>query len=315
MGITKEQIIEREEYLGGTDCAAILGLSKWRSPLQVFMSKVHPNRDDSEFKIGGKNEAAYWGTKLEDKVAEAFAEVTGKKVYRVNETLTHPEYPFIRANIDRRVVGEDALLECKTATVFKAKEWEGEEIPAEYILQVQHYLAVTGKDKGYIACLIGGQKFIWKELHRDEQLIKQIVDAEIAFWNDFVLTKQPPMVTGSDRDSDLLDRLYADPEEKIVDLPEELAQRMMVRTMNQTSIKALEEKNTLIENQIKAELKEATTGKVGDYLVTWKGQSRESVDSKKLKEANPVIWDLYKKTTEFRVLKISKVKEKVNGKH
>lgn len=313
MAITEQQIEERANYLGGSDAAGILGLSRWKTPLQVFMAKVHPARDDSESRIGGKNEPAYWGNKLEDKVCEAFTEVTGKKVYRVNETLIHPDYPFIRANIDRRVVGEDAGFEAKTASAYKAKEWADEEMPAEYIIQCQHYLAVTGKAYWYLACLIGGQKFIWKSIPRDEELIKQIIEAEVAFWNDFVLKKQPPMVTGREQDSHLLERLYP---EAIIGteaiLPEPMAETLKERAEIISTIKEREERLTLIENEVKAGMKDAETARAGQFLISWKNQSRTGIDSKALKERYPDIFEAVQKPSTFRVLRIKEEKE--NGK-
>ncbi|HHR2781106.1 TPA: YqaJ viral recombinase family protein, partial [Listeria monocytogenes] len=80
------------------------------------------------------------------------------------------------------VVGEDAILECKTASAYLAKEWEADEVPATYLVQIQHYLAVTGKNKAYVAVLIGGNKFIWKEIERDDELINQIIAFELDFW-------------------------------------------------------------------------------------------------------------------------------------
>lgn len=315
MVVTTKQLTERANYLGGSDAAGILGLSKWKTPLQVFMAKIYPNHDESENRIGGKNEPSYWGNKLEDKVAEAFTEVTGKKVNRVKETLIHPEYDFIRANLDRRVVGEDAILECKTAHFLKNKEWENEEIPTEYILQVMHYLAVTGKAVGYIAVLIGGSKFVWKQIDRDEELIKQIIDAEVNFWNNFVISKVPPMVTGSERDSELLARLYpeANPSTSI-QLPENHIELIEKRAALKKLINDTETQITEIENLIKAELKDNETGSIGKYLVTWKNQSRTGVDSKKLKEEYPDIFLNCQKTSNFRVMNFREIKEKKESK-
>ena len=113
---------DRRTFLGGTDAAAVLGLSRYRTPLQVWAEKTgaldEQNIDD---KLHVK-----LGKRLEEVVAELYTEKTGKKVRRVNETLYHPQFPFLAANIDRRVVGEDTLLECKTTNSFKAKEFEGE---------------------------------------------------------------------------------------------------------------------------------------------------------------------------------------------
>jgi len=310
MAITTEQLQERANYLGGSDAAGILGLSKWKTPLQIFMSKVHPNPDNSETRIGGKSEPAYWGNKLEDVVAETFAEEEGKKVYRVNETLIHPQYDFIRANIDRRVVGEDAILECKTCSAYKAKDWEGEEIPAEYILQVMHYLAVTGKDKAYLAVLIGGQKYISKEVLRDEELIKQIVDAEVTFWNEFILKKQPPMVTGADSDSRLLDRLY--PEANIntsITLSDDRETMLDKREALDQEIKKKEFELNEIENLIKEEMKDSESALAGKYLLTWKNQHKISLDTKALKEKLPDIYLQFQKDSQYRVFRVKVKKE------
>ncbi|MFX8004365.1 lambda-exonuclease family protein, partial [Acinetobacter baumannii] len=125
-------------------------------------------------------DAAYFGTMLEDLVAKEFERRSGKKVRRKNAMLKHPEHPFIMANIDRMIVGEKAILECKTTSAYNAKEWESEEIPDSYIIQVQHYLGVLGPEyqKAYFAVLIGGNKFVWKEIERDDELIEIIFEAE-----------------------------------------------------------------------------------------------------------------------------------------
>ena len=112
------------------------------------------------------------------------------------------------ANIDRRVVGENAVLECKTANQFLAKEWESEEIPASYLLQVQHYLEVTGAEKGYIAVLIGGQRFVWKEIPRDDELIRIIVQIEKDFWMEHVEKRIPPALDGSSAAEKYLSEKY-----------------------------------------------------------------------------------------------------------
>lgn len=307
MVITEEQIVERANYLGGSDVAKILGRSRWGTPLSTYMAKCYPAHDESEHRIGGKNEASYWGNELEDKVCEAFTKVTGKKVARVNETLIHPEHDFIRANIDRRVVGEDAILEAKTCSAFKAKDWEENEIPEEYILQVMHYLAVTGKDVAYVAVLIGGQKFVWKEVRRDEELIKMIVDAEVDFWQNFIIPRIPPLATGSDKDSDILEGLYptAQPDSQM-ELEPATSLMLLNRETIIKEIDELEEKKAAIENRIKEAMKDVETATSGGYKITWKNQSATRVDSKKLKELAPDIYAQYSYTSESRVLRIAK---------
>lgn len=136
-----EWLLDRRKGIGGSDVATILGLNKWKSPYQLWLEKT--GQIDLEHT---ESEPAYWGNVLEEVVAKEFQERTGKKVRRKNQVFEHPLHPFLRANIDRDVVGENALLECKTANAFLGKEWEGDEVPLSYLCQVQHYMNVLNKE-------------------------------------------------------------------------------------------------------------------------------------------------------------------------
>ena len=271
--LTDKQLEERKKYIGGGDCAAVLGLSRYGTPLSVWADKLNklPKEDISK-KLHIK-----MGNRLEEVVAELFTEETGKAVRRVNETFYHPKYPFLAANIDRRVVGEDSLLECKTASGWMAKEWVDNEVPTEYILQCLHYLAVTGKKEAYIAVLIGGnQDFIWKKVERDEKLISDIVKKEVAFWNNFVLTGEMPVQITKD-DADTLYGLYPlEQEGKTIELDD--AANILcesLQAMNQDK-KVLEGNIERTKNEIKALLKDNEGGKSDLWKVTWKKQKKES---------------------------------------
>jgi len=271
--LNDDQLKERKRYLGGSDCAAVLGLSRYGTPLSVWADKLGklPKEDISQ-KLYIK-----MGNRLEEVVAELFTEDTGKSVRRVNETFYHPKYPFLCANIDRRVVGEDALLECKTASGWLAKEWEGEEVPMEYILQCLHYLAVTGKKEAYIAVLIGGnQKFVWKKVLRDEKLIDDIIRKEVQFWNDFILTGNMP-VQITKNDAETLYGLFPTEQEGMIVELDDTANRLVesLQAMKQDA-KVLDGQIDKTENEIKALLKDKETGESLNWKVTWKAQTRKS---------------------------------------
>ncbi len=197
------------------------------------------------------NEAAYFGTLLEDMVAKEFEVRTGKKVRRNNFMLQHPEHEFIMANIDRKVVGENALLECKTASAYLAKDWEDDEIPEPYLVQVQHYLGVTGYEKAYIAVLIGGQRFVWKEIERDEELIDMIFEAEVHFWNYHVLGNNPPALDGSSAAEQYLKERYERSEQnKVVDLGYEFQDKIRHYNELKESIKQLQEQKSRLNTKL-----------------------------------------------------------------
>jgi len=296
---------DRKKYIGGSDCAGILGLSRWTSPLQIWGEKTgNIKPKDIADKIYVK-----LGNKLEDIVADFFTEKTGKKVRRCNDTIFHSKYNFIGANIDRRVVGEDTILECKTCSAWKSKEWEGEEIPQEYILQVLHYLAVTGADKAYIAVLIGNQKFVYKEIKRDEKIIYDIIKKEVYFWQNFVEKNEMPMQV-TKNDADALYELFplAEPDSEI-ELSDSAAQLFETRQSLLADKKHIAGLLDKMDNEIKALLKDKEVGRVGNWIATWKAQISKRLDTKAVREKHPDICDKFLKETKSRVLRVREIKK------
>lgn len=198
---------------------------------------------------------------------------------------------MILANIDRMIVGEKAILECKTTSAYNAKEWIDDEIPASYIVQVQYYLGILGPEykKGYFAVLIGGNRFVWKEVERDEELIQMIFSSVVNFWNDHVLKGVAPALDGSSAAEEFLKKKYAESDStKIVDLTSANKERIQHYLRLKAEIAALQEQAKELENQIKQELKDAETGFVGKYQATWKPVVSNRVDTNKLKEHFPI---------------------------
>lgn len=294
---------ERTKGLGGSDASIVLGLNKYRTPFELWLEKT--GQTDLEDTAG---EAAYFGNILEDVVAKEFEVRSGKKVRKNNFMLQHPDHPFIMANIDRKVVGEDAILECKTASTYLSKDWESEEIPEGYLVQVQHYLGVTGYKKAYIAVLIGGQRFVWKEIERDDELIQMIFDAEVHFWNHHVLGNVAPALDGSSAAEKFLKERYADAEEgKSVDLAFSYKDKLDNLFDIKNQIKQLEEIKKQTENELKHELKKAETGFVKNYQVDWKQYERQSVDSKLLKSKYPDIYENVLKQSKYRKFNVKEI--------
>ncbi|MCU9614120.1 YqaJ viral recombinase family protein [Caldibacillus lycopersici] len=299
-----EWLQERTKGIGGSDAGIILGLNKYRTAFELWLEKtgqVEPQEID--------NEAIYWGNQMENVVAKEFERRTGKKVRRTNYMYNHPEYSFIKANVDRVIVGESAILECKTASAHLYKEWAGEEIPATYLVQVQHYLGVTGKEKAYIAVLIGGNRFIWKEIERDDELIHMIFEAEKHFWNYHVEQNIAPALDGSSAAEKYLKEKYelAEANKEVV-LPSEYKDLLLQYEKVKQDESLIKTAKTEIENKIKAELKDAETGIIDSYIVTWKNQFQNRVDTKALKEKFPDIYQQVLKETSFRKFAVKEAK-------
>lgn len=276
----------RQKGIGGSDAAAIAGLNKYKSPVQVYYEKVEDIKVESE-----QSEAAYFGHVLEDIVAKEFARRTGKKIRKRNAILQHPEYPFMLANVDRLIVGEDAGLECKTASEYLKEEWKGDEVPTQYLIQCQHYMAVTGYDAWWIAVLIGGNKFIYKKIERDEEIIQYLIEIESNFWNNHVLKKNPPMFDGSDASSDLLKTLYPTAKfDEEIELPS-TAQELIAKyeQAKQEEEEAVTRRKEA-ENQLKAMLGDYEKAFAGERIITWKNVVSHRVDTKLLKAKYPQIY-------------------------
>lgn len=305
--ITETQRAERVNYIGASDAAAVLGMSRWSTPLEVWALKTGqiPQKDLSD-KL-----AVELGNELEAVCARLFTKRTGKKVHRVNETVYHPKYPFIAANLDRRVVGEDAVLEIKTAGAWAAKSWEGEEVPQEVIIQVMHQLAVTGKSVGYACCLIGGNMdFHIKTVQRDDEAIKNIIDKEVAFWKSFVEPKVMPTII-TKNDAPVLGELYpmgAD-EDPLVMGDDANKWLDLIEGYN-ADLAALENQIEQAKNEVRALLKDKQVGITDRWKVTWKDVVSRRIDTRKMKAQEPELYLKWSAESKTRPLRISKPRKK-----
>jgi putative phage-type endonuclease len=294
---------DRINYLGGTDAAPILGLSRYKTILELWAEKtgqIEPEDISKKLHIR-------LGHKLEKTVAELFMEETGKKVVETGETFAHPKYEFIRANIDRQIVGENAILECKTTSPWNKDAWKDEEIPQEYILQCMHYMAVTGAKVAYIAVLIGNQDFKWKLIERDEKLIAELIIQETHFWENFVKPKVMPMKVYA-QDKDIIAKLfpYAEKDSKI-NLGD-VSTLLYDIGIAKGKVKALEHEIMENENKVKIKLGENEAGETNNHVVTWKNQLYTKLNTKLLKKELPNTYNAYKIETDIRVLRIKEKK-------
>ncbi len=299
---------ERKGGIGGTDAAGVCGLSRWKTPLSIWAEKTGQYEPEDEPTL-----AKTLGNRLEEVVAELFTEATGKKVQRVNTQVVHPKYPYLRGRIDRRVLNEDAILECKTASAYKVKEWDGEEIPHEYILQCYHYLSLNPKwERIYLAVLIGNQDFKWKVIERDEKVIADLTRKEVEFWENYVVPHVMPSIITS-KDAETLYGLYPlAVSGSEVELSDEISRTIESRNAMVQDVKALEVQIDQAENEIRAALKDQELGRTSLWVVTWKNQLTKRLDTGLLKEKRPDLYEQFLKETPSRVLRIKGIK---NGDH
>jgi putative phage-type endonuclease len=204
----REEWLEvRKKGIGSSDAAAAVGLCPYKSQLELWMEKT--GRAPG-FQPSGQDDPTYWGTLLEPYVASAYTQRTGRKVRKVNAVLQHPTFSFMLANLDREVVGcpEVQVLECKTAGEFGSRLWR-EGVPEYVQLQVQHQLAVSGKEAADVAVLLCGQKLEIHRIERDDEVIARLMFLESSFW-EYVTQDTPPRADGSESAARALRKLYQD---------------------------------------------------------------------------------------------------------
>lgn len=300
-GCHEEWLALRHKYIGGSDAAAVVGLNSYVSPYALWAEKTG--------RLPGfeGNLATAVGTYLEEFVAQRFAQETGKRVRKCNQSWFNDEYPWAIANIDREIVGEDAGLEIKTTSELNTKKFKGGEYPANYYVQCMHYLAVTGKQRWYLAVLIGNREFKWFTIERDEEEIKALMEAEREF-KELVDTETPPSADGSYSTADTLYTLYPNSTDIAIGIDSferELDNYFRLKAQQ----KELSETIDGIENRIKAHLGECAIGEGDRYKVSWKTQSRSTFDSKRFIKDHPEVdVSKYFKTTNSRPFRVTEKK-------
>lgn len=288
----------RKKGIGGSDAAAIAGLNPWKSPIAVYLEKIgetEPIEDNERMRIGRD---------LEDYVAKRFVEATGMKVRRRNAILQHSEYPFMLANVDRLIVGKKEGLECKVTNSYAKKEWE-DEIPIYYEIQCHHYMAVTGYKAWWIACLIGNERFVYKRIERDEEVIKNLIKIERDFWENYVIPRQMPAPDGSDAATEIIKKMYPNSNpEQVIKLPKSYESKLQRLDEIKELISKLDKEKKQLEQEIQVKMGENEIAIIGDRRVTWKTIHSNRFDSKRFKQDHPDLYKKYTNETSYRKFQI-----------
>lgn len=301
-GMSREEWLRwRTKGIGGSDVSVIAGVNPFRSIFQLWLEKTGQIEPEET-----ENENTHFGNVLEPVVKREFSKRTGLKVRAKRALLQSEEYPFMLADLDGVIYenGKMNLFEAKTASVYKQEIWE-KGIPEEYVLQVQHYMAVTGAEKTYLAALVGGNRFYWKVVRRDEQKIAEIIALEKAFWEENVLAGKEPVPDGSGATTDFLNEKYASSNGNTILLPEEALS--LCRRYEELSgqLNELQDKKDAVSNQLKNFLKNNESGVIGEYRVTWKQVTSTTFDKKRLEKENRALYEEYLTKRQYRRLTVA----------
>lgn len=304
--LVKTNTLSRDEWLevrkhgiGSSDAAAAVGLNPYKSQLELWMEKTGRDADLPKPDPHDTTAPVYWGTLLEPIVAASYTQQTGRRVRKVNAVLQHPDKPWMLANIDREVIGagDVQILECKTAGEFGARLWK-DGVPEYIQLQVQHQLAVTGKQAADVAVLLCGQQLQVHRIQRDAMLIAKLIALQERFWQ-YVTSDTPPPVDGSDSAATVLQYLYPRDTGEQLDFSQDSQMSALFTDLEEARFqtdkyKQLEEQ---FKQQIQQAMGEASKATFETGSVSWKrSKDSTSLDSKRLLTDHPELLEQYSLT-------------------
>ena len=291
----------RTRGIGGSDASVIAGINPYKSVYQLWKEKtgqIEPEEEENDF--------THFGTILEPIVKKEFMARTGLKVRAKRMLLQSSEYPFMLADLDGVINenGKMCIFEAKTASAYKQEVWENG-IPEAYLLQVQHYMAVTGAKKTYIAALVGGNRFFYHEVQRDDVLIGEIIRMEKDFWERCVEGGMEPVPDGSPATTDYLNSTYGESNGKLIELPAEALAAFEQYDEISRRLDELKTEKEAVCNQFKNYLKENEAGTIGGRRVSWKQVSASAFDKKRLEQEKPEIYEAYVSQNQYRRLLVA----------
>jgi putative phage-type endonuclease len=296
MLINQDFALLRAKSLGGSDVGAVLGLSKYRSAVDVWMEKT------------GKEVAARdslplrFGQFAESFVASEYALATGLSLATHNAAVVHPEYSYMHGHIDRFVLSGDLpligsderitasrILECKTANPFAQSEWGeagSDQVPLSYLVQCVWYMMLTNIDRTDLAVLFGNADFRIYEINRDLELEQMILERAKSFWENHVLTDIPPTATS---ESDYKTLFGKSTVSKSVEAPAETCDLIKkLKSLNE-QVEHYEAEISQIKQSIMGQMQDAEVLTFhGQTLATWKAPKPSvRLDAKRLTEEHP----------------------------
>lgn len=293
-GDRKAWLDVRRQGVGGSDVAAIMGLSRWKGAYSLWAEKTGLMVPDDI----SDRPAVEWGNRLEPLVAEKYRDVhPDRTVRRVNAVLRSIKRPWAQASLDYEVRDPElgwGVLEIKTAGLRSSREWE-DGVPVFYQTQVTHYLSVTGRSFADVAVLIGGSDWREYRIMRDEDDIRAVDSAVDRFWR-MVEERTPPEVGGTRGDSTALFELSGPQGDDWQEFSEcgAVDEWLEAKKAKDRAEAVLKEK----ANKVKALIGDSQGLVTGKGRVKWARSTRSTFDQKRYEEDHKGALDAYKTIRE-----------------
>jgi len=296
--VLQPQQPDRATYIGGSDAAAILGVSPWQTRYQLWARKIGLIQDVTD---PAKEKIFARGRRLEPVILQMFEDESGLRVDHRNRRFSDSEYPFLAAEIDGETGNEN--IDAKSAQPFSRHLWGepgSDDIPIYYAAQFMHGLMVTGRDVCHVAAMIGLDDFRIFKIQRDDELITFMRQKEIEFWG-MVQNQTPPEIETAE------DALLVWPQSQGVPVAvsDEIASQVANLKAVKAAIKDLEKREEALKDFILPHFGAAERIECqGHLLATWKAQDARRLDLKAITAAHPEIVEQFKVTSSTRVLRL-----------
>jgi putative phage-type endonuclease len=296
MLINQDFSVDRSKYIGGSDIGAILGLSKFRTPVEVWMEKTGKETKQLD------SLPLRFGSFAEEFVACEYTRSTGFELLHDESIYIHPTHSFMSAHIDRFILGDgigkppSRILECKTANPFARGEWGDpgtDQVPMSYLCQCIWYMAITGIEQCDLAVLFGNNDFRIYEIARDLELELLVIEKAQNFWNEYVLKDiAPPAQTEGDYQS----LFKKSDSSKTVEVNSKTIELIRQLQNLNTQSSNVDEQITQIKQHIMNEMKEAEVlSYQGNVIATWKAPKPSfRLDSKRLEIDEKEVFERFK---------------------
>lgn len=328
--LTAEQLLMRKTGIGGSDGAAICGLSKYATPLDIYLDKTTNVVKET-------TDAMRRGTILEPFVRSLYERETGYTVQEICKTERHKEHTFMLANLDGVLPSERALVEFKTASYMTKKNWGeagSDEIPQEYLIQVAHYASVMDIDTVHIGVLFGdealfkafmalqhiNEQFIRYPIdfdaleydfriytyQRNRELERKLINKERGFWFDHVEKRVPPSPQAGNVE-DLL-KAYPKADDQTIEVDQEALNKIQELASIKQKKKEIEEQESKVKASVMSlfgnasSLVDSSTNKL---LATWKNKTRSLFDKQSFSDSHPDLCQAFmieKTSRELRLI-------------
>ncbi|TCK38000.1 putative phage-type endonuclease [Paraburkholderia sp. BL8N3] len=211
---------QRKLTIGGSECAAALGIDPFMSQRELWERKRGTIADEPD------NDRMLAGRLLEPPIAQWAMQKYDVKLQQRHRRIVHPKYPFMGGFVDRVVVGAKIVVEIKTVDAYVHRysgEWGAEEtsdLPERYLLQGLHYALLLNYPLVHFFVLIGGNRLARYIARRDAELDDLIISGEHDFFQRLIYDDPPPLDHQHATTTALLNKLYPDTNGERIVLPD-----------------------------------------------------------------------------------------------